>query len=79
MKFREVFNEDTGMYRVEQQGILGWSFVTESATGDYINFNSHEVAQQWICAKMDHKKNNNRRWKVVNSCSSSTDLQSHGA
>ena len=78
MLYREVFNEDTGMFRVEQKGLLGWSFVTDPATNDYLNFSSHEEAQKWICEKMDYKKNNDRRWKVVNSCSSSTDLKIHG-
>ena len=70
MDFREVFNKETGMFRVEQRHFFGWSFVTEPATGDYMNFNSHEEAEHWICENTDHNKQRNRRWRVVDTCSS---------
>ncbi len=74
MKYREVFNEETGMYRVEQRGLFGWSFVTELDSGDYKNFNSHEEANSWLCKNT--KRNSNRRWRIIDACSSTNKTNS---
>ena len=66
MIYRKVYNDDTGIYRVQKLGLFGWSFVTEPDGNDYLNFNSSEEAENWICK---HTQNNeNRRWRIIDTC-----------
>ncbi len=68
MIYRIVHNEQTGLYRVEKRGLLGWAFVSDSKTGDYIGFEDIEHARAWIRSTTKRKDSDTRRWKVVSDC-----------
>ena len=67
--YRIVHNEQTGAYRVEKHGFLGWSFVTDRASQDYLDFDSLEAARAWVKHRQPSRATDTRRWKVVADCS----------
>jgi hypothetical protein len=66
--YRVVVNEQTARFRIEKRGLLGWSFVTDAASGDYLSFAELVDAEAWICAQADARSHPHRRWKVVTDC-----------
>jgi hypothetical protein len=66
--YRIVHNEQTGAYRVEKRGLLGWAFVSDPQTGDYLAFEELDTARQWIQGKVRRDDNSTRRWQVVSDC-----------
>ena len=69
MQLRIVFNEQTECYRVESRGLLGWNFVTDDETGDYLSFDDQTAAMAWVKEHVIPPDNDsNRRWKVVTFC-----------
>lgn len=66
--YRIVHNERTETYRVERRGLLGWSFVSDPATNDYLGFDDVESARRWIRSKTRRNADSTRRWKVVSDC-----------
>lgn len=66
--YRIVHNEQTRAYRVERRTLLGWGFVTDPKTGDYLGFSDLESARQWVEGKASRRNNAARRWKVVSDC-----------
>lgn len=66
--YRIVHNEQTDSYRVEKRGVLGWAFVSNPQTNDYLNFKDLNAARNWVCSRVRRNDNNNRRWKVVADC-----------
>ena len=67
--YRIVHNQQTDSYRVEKRGLLGWAFVSDPQTGDYLTFDDVSKARRWVCTKVRHKDPDTRRWKVVSDCS----------
>lgn len=65
--YRIVHNAVTGLYRVEKRGLLGWDFVTDPATRDYLSFGELQSAKRWV---RDHTAaaTDARRWRVVTDC-----------
>jgi hypothetical protein len=65
--YRIVYNEVTDLYRVEKRGLLGWGFVTDPETRDYLSFGDLESAKCWV---RDHTEGGAeaRRWRVVTDC-----------
>jgi hypothetical protein len=66
--YRIVHNEQTGNYRVEKRGLLGWAFVSDPQTRDYLGFADAESARRWIRSKTRQNDNSARRWRVVSDC-----------
>ncbi len=66
--YRIVHNEQTGSFRVEKRGWLGWAFVSDPQSGDYVGFESLETARNWIRNKLDQLNTKARRWKIVADC-----------
>ena len=66
--YRIVHNEQTDIYRVEKRGMLGWAFVTDSDTGDYLGFSNLEKARGWVRGKARRSNTTTRRWRVVSDC-----------
>lgn len=66
--YRIVHNEQTDVYRVEKRGLLGWAFVNDPATSDYLAFAGIEEARAWVRAKLAAGHENPRRWKIVADC-----------
>ena len=66
--YRIVHNEQTGSYRVEKRGLLGWAFVSDPQTGDYLGFEDADAARAWVRGKVHRDDKNTRRWKVVSDC-----------
>lgn len=67
--YRIVFNEQTAQFRIEKRGLIGWNFVTDDATGNYLTFTDRAVAEAWVCDHAANPSNDYRRWKVVSDCS----------
>jgi hypothetical protein len=67
--YRIVHNEQTRTYRVEKHGFLGWSFVTDPESRDYLDFDSLEAARNWVQQRRPIRTSDTRRWKVVSDCS----------
>lgn len=65
--YRIVHNELTGKYRVEKHGLLGWNFVTDPQSGDYLDFEELAGARDWICARR-RPDAGPRRWREVSDC-----------
>ena len=68
MMYRIVHNEQTGLYRIEKRGWLGWNFVSDPKTSDYLGFRHLDDARSWICERTQSKDEATRRWKVVQDC-----------
>ena len=68
--YRIVHNEQTKQYRVEKRGLLGWAFVNDPQTGDYLGFDETDKARHWVKNNVRRNDENNRRWKVVAECNS---------
>ena len=68
MIYRIVVNEQTTQFRIEKRGLLGWNFVTDAASGDYLSFAELTDAEAWICAHAEAPSDRYRRWKVVTDC-----------
>jgi hypothetical protein len=66
--YRIVHNEQTDSYRVEKRGLLGWGFVSDPRTGDYLGFDDIIEARNWIRSNTGRNNDNARRWKVVSEC-----------
>ena len=66
--YRIVHNEQTDTYRVEKLGLLGWAFVSDPQTGDYLGFDDVGEARNWVRSNTRRKDDNGRRWKVVAEC-----------
>lgn len=66
--YRIVHNEQTGAFRVEKRGLLGWAFVSDPQTGDYLGFEDADAARQWIRGKVRRDNDNTRRWQIVSDC-----------
>lgn len=66
--YRIVHNELTDSYRVEKRGLLGWAFVSDPQSGDYLGFGDIDEARRWVRRKTRHDESGNRRWKVVADC-----------
>jgi len=66
--YRIVYNEQTDTYRVEKRGLLGWAFVNDPQTGDYLSFHDIGKARHWVKNKVRRNDENNRRWKIVAEC-----------
>lgn len=68
--YRIVVNEQSGKYRVEKRGMLGWQFVMDAAGTDYLTFDSREAAQQHVCSARQLRvgPQHHRRWRVVDTC-----------
>ena len=63
--YRVVFNDQSGRYRVERKGWLGWSFVQDES-GDYLGFETLEQARAWVREnKHCQGTTEPRRWRVV--------------
>jgi len=67
--YRIVYNEQTDTYRVEKRGLLGWAFVSDPQTGNYLGFDDVDRARRWIRKNVRHDNESARRWKVVSDCS----------
>ena len=67
--FRIVHNEQTDAYRVEKRGWLGWAFVSDPQTGDYLGFADIDEARRWVRRQIRNANPGNRRWQVVADCS----------
>lgn len=67
--YRIVHNEQTDSYRVEKRGMLGWAFVSDPQTGNYLGFGDIDEARRWVRKQARRKESNSRRWKVVSECS----------
>jgi IS4 transposase len=65
--YRIVHNEQTDSYRVERRGLLGWAFVSDPQTGDYLGFEGIDEARGWVRKQM-RRNASSRRWKVVAEC-----------
>ena len=65
--YRIVHNEVTELFRVEKRGLLGWEFVIDSETRDYLSFGDLDSAKCWV---RDHTEaaTDARRWRVVTDC-----------
>ena len=66
--YRVVYNEQTDTYRVEKRGLLGWSFVSDPQTGNYLGFDDADKACRWVRRKTRRDEGYSRRWKVVSEC-----------
>jgi hypothetical protein len=66
--YRIVHNPTTDRYRVEKRGLLGWAFVNDKTSGNYLEFRDIEAAKAWICATTGVKDLPGRRWQVVSDC-----------
>lgn len=66
--YRIVHNEQTGVFRVEKRGLLGWAFVSDPQTGDYLGFGDADAARQWVRDKVRRNNDNTRRWQIVSDC-----------
>jgi hypothetical protein len=66
--YRIVHNEQTGDYRVEKRGLLGWSFVYDPQSSDYLTFTDRQAASAWVRQKACRGTGAARRWKVVADC-----------
>jgi len=66
--YRIVHNEQTDTYRVEKRGVLGWAFVSNPQTGDYLGFDDVSEARNWIRSNTRRDDQHGRRWKVVSEC-----------
>lgn len=66
--YRIVHNEQTGSYRIEKRGLLGWTFIDDPQTDGYLGFDDVDAARAWI-QQRNKRQNGNRRWKVVADCS----------
>jgi hypothetical protein len=66
--YRIVHNEQSAAYRVEKRGWLGWAFVSDPQTGDYLGFDSLEDARTWVRSRVQHGNGASRRWKIVSDC-----------
>lgn len=69
MMYRIVYNEQTHCYRVESHGIIGWNFVSDPKTDDYLGFDDMNAARDWIKQHSETREDSSRRWKVVSVCS----------
>lgn len=66
---RIVYNEKTGLYRVERRGWMGWTFVMDEARHDYATFERYEDARRFACEAQERRATRqHRRWKVVDFC-----------
>jgi hypothetical protein len=66
--YRVVFNDQSGRYRVERKGWLGWGFVQDES-GDYLGFETLEQARAWVREnKQCQGTTGPRRWRVVDCC-----------
>lgn len=65
--YRVVHNETTDRYRVEKRGLLGWSFVVDPSTHDYLDFGDLGTAKTWV-QEHTNSAGDSRRWKVVTDC-----------
>ncbi|MGB0722093.1 MAG: hypothetical protein ACPGU7_06815 [Gammaproteobacteria bacterium] len=68
MKFRIVYNSYSERYRIEKRNLMGWNFVIDRETGQYLNFDDEEKAREWVRAQPHSKLGETRRWKVVSEC-----------
>ena len=66
--YRIVHNEQTDSYRVERRGVLGWAFVSDPQTGDYLGFADVDEARAWVRNRTRPDDGVARRWKVVSEC-----------
>ena len=66
--YRIVHNQQTDSYRVEKRGFLGWNFVSDEITGDYLQFGDLDAAQRWMQSACGTRNQDSRRWKVVTEC-----------
>lgn len=66
--YRIVHNEQTNKYRVEKRGLLGWAFVNDPQTGDYLGFDKVDEARRWVKNHIRRDNQSTRRWKVVSDC-----------
>lgn len=67
-EYRIVFNEQTGLYRVEKKHWWGWVFVTDAAGEDYLSFPDCRAAQRYVCQQQRLQQSRPRRWRVVDLC-----------
>ena len=67
--YRIVHNAQTDSYRIEKRGFLGWNFVPDRATGDYLQFDDLEAACRWVTKASRRGAEAPRRWRVVSACS----------
>ena len=67
--YRIVHNEQTDVYRVEKRSWLGWAFVSDPQTGDYLGFVDIDEARRWVRRKIRRNHSSSRRWQVVSDCS----------
>ena len=65
--YRVVFNDQSGRYRVERKGWLGWNFV-QTESGDYPGFDTLEQAREWTREHGKCQGTGLRRWRVVDCC-----------
>lgn len=66
--YRIVHHELTGDYRVEKRGLLGWSFVDDPQSSDYLTFADRQAASAWVRQNRPRSTDATRRWKVVADC-----------
>lgn len=66
--YRIVHNEQSGVYRIEKRGLLGWAFVSDQDTGDYLGFSDLHAARSWVCNATRTRHNESRRWKIIADC-----------
>ncbi len=66
--YRIVHNPQTGLYRIERRGLLGWAFVVHPETRDYLDFDDVEAARDWLCQHSRPGDQRARRWQVVHDC-----------
>ena len=66
---RIVHNAQTDTYRIEKRSFFGWNFVAEQDTGNYLQFDDLQSAQQWLANACTTGRNQAaRRWRVVTAC-----------
>lgn len=65
--YRIVYNDQSGRYRIERKGMLGWNFVEDEA-GDYLSLDTLEQARAWIREHAECSGTGPRRWRVVDCC-----------
>jgi len=67
--YRIVHNAQTNSYRVEKRGWLGWAFVSDPQTGDYLGFVDIDQACRWVRKQVRRSNADSRRWRIVSDCS----------
>ena len=66
--YRIVYNEQTGRYRIDRRGWLGWSFVMSPSGDDYASFDSYHEACRFACKLQVQGMDRHRRWKIIGPC-----------